>query len=331
MQVKNRFGSGHRVRPAKAASIVAAVSAISICSGAALAQNVTPARSGPVVGAQASAVPVTAAQASAGVAPAAPALAQAPAAQAPAQSTQTPGSGTLPAVNVNAEKPKQTASRRVQGPKREPIKIPVNASGCKAARAPGKPYFVEFRSRTAVSYGHTFVLHGRLGDGNRFASYQIAGLHPKGDDPGVYMQGMMVPVESETGPSWGDEDEQYLTARFCVTLTEAEYRKALAYIKHLQATKKTWHATTYNCNAFAADIARHIGLDSPNPNMYLPETFIKRMAESNPRGKPATPFASFGFSGFQQTQPQTQTQPQRRPAQRTAQPANATQQQPRQQ
>ncbi|MFZ5692099.1 MAG: hypothetical protein ACOY5F_12675 [Pseudomonadota bacterium] len=328
MQVKNKHGSERRARPAKAAAVLAAASAISIYSGATLAQHAGPARSGPVVAAQASAVPVAAAQVSVGAAPAAPALAQAPAAQAPA--AQAPSGGTLPAVNVNAEKPKQTAARRVQGPKREPIKIPVNAAGCKAARAPGKPYFIEFRSRTAVSYGHTFVVHGRLGEGNRFASYQIAGLHPKGDDPAVYMQGMMVPVESETGPSWGDEDEQYLTARFCVTLTEAEYRKALAYIKHLQATKKTWHATTYNCNAFAADIARYIGLDSPNPNMYLPETFIKRMAESNPRGKPATPFASFGFSGFQQTQPQVQTQPQRKPAQRTAQPANATQQ-PRQQ
>jgi hypothetical protein len=317
MQIKHRLGFGRRARPANAAAVVAAVSAISICCGSALAQN---------AGVQASAAPVAAAQASAGVS-SAPAVAQAPAAQAPAAQAPAaaPSSGTLPAVNVNAEKPKQTATRRVQGPKREPIKIPVNASGCKAARAPGKPYFVEFRSRTAVSYGHTFVLHGRLGEGNRFASYQIAGLHPKGDDPGVYMQGMMVPVESETGPSWGDEDEQYLTARFCVTLTEAEYRKALAYIKHLQATKKTWHATTYNCNAFAADIARHIGLDSPNPNMYLPETFIKRMAESNPRGKPANPFASFSF---QQTQPQAQSQPQRRPVQRTAQPAT---QQPRQQ
>lgn len=312
MQAKAKLGFGRLALPAKTATVVAALSAISICCGSAIAQNVS-------VAVQASAVPVAAAQASAAPGSAAPTLAQAPAAQAPR-------GGTLPAVNVNAEKPKQRAVQRVQGPKREPIKIPVNAAGCKAARVAGKPYFIEFRSRTAVSYGHTFVLHGRLGEGNRFASYQIAGLHPKGDDPNIYMQGMMVPVESETGPSWGDEDEQYMTARFCVTLTEAEYRKALAYIKHLQATKKTWHATTYNCNAFAADIARHIGLDSPNPNMYLPETFIKRMAESNPRGKPASPF-SFGFSSLQQTQPQAQ--PQRRaPAQRTAQPAT---QQPRQQ
>jgi hypothetical protein len=313
-------GFGRGVPSGKAGiAMAAAVSVMSICCSSAMAQDAGPVRSGPVAAVQASAAPVAAGQTSGAQAPSAPTLAQAPAAQAPS-------TATLPAVNVNAEKPKQRAVQRVQGPKREPIKIPVNAAGCKAARAPGKPYFVEFRSRTAVSYGHTFVLHGRLGEGNRFASYQIAGLHPKGDDPNVYLQGMMVPVESETGPSWGDEDEQYLTARFCVTLTEAEYRRALAYIKHLQATKKTWHATTYNCNAFAADIARHIGLDSPNPNMYLPETFIKRMAESNPGGKPASPF-SFSFSGAQQTQPQAQPQ-QRRPAQRTAQPAT---QQPRQQ
>jgi hypothetical protein len=320
MQARDRLASGRNALLGKAATVVATASVISICCAGAWAQDAGP-RAAPVATAQASAAPVASAAASA-----APALAQAPAAQAPA--AQAPGGSTLPAVNVNAEKPKQKPVQRqvmTQGPKREPIKIPVMSTGCKAARAAGKPYFVEFRSRTAVSYGHTFVLHGRLGDGNRFASYQIAGLHPKGDDPGVYMQGMMVPVESETGPSWGDQDEQYLTARFCVTLTEAEYRKALAYIKHLQATKKTWHATTYNCNAFAADIARHIGLDSPNPNMYLPETFIKRMAELNRGGKPSNPFAA-NFSGFQQNQPQVQ--PQRRaPVQRTAQPATQQRQQ----
>ncbi len=112
-----------------------------------------------------------------------------PGVEAYAQSTN------LPPVTV--EKPKQKpAQRQVQGPNREPIRIPVNSNGCRAARAPGKPYFVEFRSRTAVSYGHTFVFYGRLGEGNRFASYKVAGLHPKGDDPQIYMQGMMVPVPS---------------------------------------------------------------------------------------------------------------------------------------
>ncbi|MGD9922980.1 MAG: hypothetical protein AB7V13_16300 [Pseudorhodoplanes sp.] len=304
----------------RAATAIAAASILSFGCGGAVAQEASGSvgvRFAPAAAGQLSAIPAPAA---------APAAAK-PAEQArTARAPQTPApattGSTLPAINVTGEKPKQKPARQVttQGPKREPIKMPVTSVGCNGVRAPGKPYFVEFRSRTAVSYGHTFVLHGRLGGGNRFAGYQIAGLHPKGDDPNVYLQGMMVPVESETGPSWGDQDEQYLTARFCVTLTEAEYRKALAYIKHLQATKKTWHATTYNCNAFAADIARHIGLDSPNPNMYLPETFIKRMADLNPRGKPANSF-SWGFGGFQQA-PAAQSQQRRAPAQRTAQPAS---------
>jgi hypothetical protein len=314
MQARDQFASGRRARLSRTATATAfaAVALISCSAGELLAQDVNrPAPPAPVAAAPAPVVPAP-------VATPAPVAQAAPAAAAPAPAA------TLPAVNVSGEKPKQKPvqpQRQVQGPRKEPIKIPVSSVGCKAARTAGKPYFVEFRSRTAVSYGHTFVFHGRLGEGNRFASFQIAGLHPKGDDPNVYLQGMMVPVESETGPSWGDQDEQYLTARFCVTLSEAEYRKALAYIKHLQATKKTWHATTYNCNAFAADIARHIGLDSPNPNMYLPESFIKRMADLNPRGKPSNPF-SMNFSGFQQQQPAAQAvQPQRR----TAQPRSAPQ------
>ena len=84
------------------------------------------------------------------------------------------------------EQPKQKPVQRqvmTQGPNKEPIRIPVNASAAAPRACPGKPYFVEFRSRTAVSYGHTFVFYGRLGDGNSFASYKVAGLHPKGDDP----------------------------------------------------------------------------------------------------------------------------------------------------
>lgn len=179
---------------------------------------------------------------------------------------------------------------------REPIKEPVTQTGCKAAMAPGKPYFVEFRSRGAQSFGHTFVFYGRLGPGNRFASYSVAGLHPAGEDPATYMQGLWAPVPAETGVSWGDLDEQYLTARFCVTLNEADYKKVVVYIKNLQATKKTWHGTTYNCNSFGADIAKFIGLDTPNPNMYLPDKFINRLAEDNPRNKKAD--ASGAFSSW---------------------------------
>jgi hypothetical protein len=51
--------------------------------------------------------------------------------------------------------------------------------------------------------------------------------------------------------------------------------------------------------------------------MYLPESFIKRMAELNPRGKAASPFASFGFQGFNQ-QPAAPAAPKQRSTQRAA-------------
>lgn len=201
----------------------------------------------------------------------------------------------VPVVKAIETNPNPVAATTNTKPKKQtqlPIKEPVTSVGCKTALQPGKPYFIEFRSRTAASYGHTFVFYGQLGGGTRFAGFKVAGLHPAGDDPETYLKGHMVPVPAETGVSYGDLDEQYLTARFCVTLNAAEYAKATAYIKNLQATKKTWTATGYNCNSFAADISKFIGLDTPNPNLYLPETFIKRLADLNDKKKSA----GFGFS-----------------------------------
>lgn len=156
---------------------------------------------------------------------------------------------------------------------------PVTAAACKPQA--GKNYFIEFRSRTAASYGHSFLLHGKLGAPGKFAKYEVAGLHPKGYDPEVYMQGHVVPVPAETGASWGDLDEQYLTARYCLVLNEAEYRKASAYIRKMQATSKEWHAPTNNCNNFIGDIARHLGLLAPLTPILLPEHYVTMMKDLN--------------------------------------------------
>lgn len=272
-------------RPGKGISTTAGLALAAMILGApgVFAQTSAPAASAPAASAPAAAA--TAPTTAAGQASTAAAQGTAPAANA----------GTLPPVRVTAID--ATVRPGLPKPGQDKIKKPVSAIGCRPAMAPNRPYFVEFRSRTAASYGHTFVFHGRLGGGNSFASLKVAGLHPKGDDPSTYMQGHWMPVEAETGASYGDLDEQYLTARFCVTLTEAEYRKALAYIQNLQATKKTWHAGTYNCNAFAADIARYIGLDSPNPNMYLPERFIERMADLN-RSRQRSTVGNTGLDGL---------------------------------
>jgi hypothetical protein len=193
--------------------------------------------------------------------------------------------------------PKTTKPVRVASAKpASDIKEPVTAKGCAGASAAGKPYFVEFRSRTAASYGHTFVFYGRLG-GARFASFQVAGLHPAGDSAATYVTGHVVPVPAETGVSYGDLDEQYLTARWCVPLSESEYAKVSATVKRLQATKKTWHALGYNCNAFAGEIAESIGLKTPTSHLVYPEVYINSLRELNRHGQEVSnvPYVQWGM------------------------------------
>jgi hypothetical protein len=146
----------------------------------------------------------------------------------------------------------------------------------------GKPYFIEFRARNAAQYGHTFVLYGRVG-----TKGTIAGFHPAGDKPDCencsalpWMIGHILPVPAETGASDGDnEPELYLTARYRIMLTAAEYKTVDAYIKYKQANKKMWHALFANCNQFAADIAEFIGLKTPgtwNPSRVFVELLTER-------------------------------------------------------
>jgi hypothetical protein len=185
--------------------------------------------------------------------------------------------GVSPATAQRAAKPKQ----------------PVTATACKPE--PGKTHFVEFRSRTAASYGHSFAFFGKLGAPGKFGKFEVAGLHPKGDDPAVYMQGHVVPVPSETGASYGDLDEQFMTARYCVVLTEAEYRKLAGFIRGLQARSTEWHAPTKNCNGFIGEIAQSIGLIAPPTHILLPEHYVTVMRDLN-GGK--TSLASTGTGLF---------------------------------
>src|SRR5688500_14795178 len=81
-----------------------------------------------------------------------------------------------------------------------------------AARKPAGRYFIEFRSRSALSYGHTFVVFGRVGE--KLTAKNVAGLHPRGDSSITYMLGHILMVPADTGASDGDLDEQYTTARY---------------------------------------------------------------------------------------------------------------------
>src|SRR6202050_48394 len=78
----------------------------------------------------------------------------------------------------------------------------------------GGRYFVDFRARSAASYGHAFLWYGRLKQDGKVGAIEVAGLHPATDSVVPYILGHIIPVPSETGKSYGDLDEQYLTASY---------------------------------------------------------------------------------------------------------------------
>ncbi len=149
-----------------------------------------------------------------------------------------------------------------------------------AAATPGAPpaisaYYVDFRARTAATYGHAFVWYGKTSE----KQVEVAGLAPAGDEL-PYLLGHLIFVPSETGASYGDLDEQYLTASYRVYLNEADAKKVFAYIKHLQDTSPLWNAATTNCTAFIGRIATFMGLDAPF-HLLKPEEYVNKLRELN--------------------------------------------------
>jgi len=96
---------------------------------------------------------------------------------------------------------------------------PSDVKPVRRGRSKG-PYYVDFRARTAATYGHAFIWYGKTGE----KLVDVAGLHPAGDTL-PYILGHLTWVPSETGASYGDLDEQYLTASYRVYLNEADAQK----------------------------------------------------------------------------------------------------------
>ncbi|MGY3530114.1 MULTISPECIES: hypothetical protein [Bradyrhizobium] len=137
------------------------------------------------------------------------------------------------------------------------------------------PYYVDFRARTAASYGHAFIWYGKTSE----KQVEVAGLHPAGDVL-PYVLGHLMWVPSETGASYGDLDVQYLTASYRVYLTEADAKKVFAYIKELQASSPVWNAETTNCTAFIGRIASFMGLKAPF-HLLKPEEYVNQLRDLN--------------------------------------------------
>jgi hypothetical protein len=137
------------------------------------------------------------------------------------------------------------------------------------------PYYVDFRARTAASWGHAFVWYGKTNQ----REVEVAGLTPAGDT-WTYVLGYVTWVPSDTGASYGDLDPQYLTANYRVYMNEPDAKRVFAYIKKLQARSPVWNAETANCTSFIGSIAEFMGLKTPH-RWQRPEEYVTNLKTMN--------------------------------------------------
>lgn len=136
-------------------------------------------------------------------------------------------------------------------------------------------YYIEFRARYAWDYGHTYLVHGRVGVAPSHDS--VAGLSPVGDDSTAWVIGHYVPVPAETGWTDGDLEDKYVTARYRVLMNKDQYDRVMAYVKDLQSRSHVWSAELYNCNAFVGDVAKFMGLKVPASTLIYPKIFVTHL------------------------------------------------------
>ena len=138
---------------------------------------------------------------------------------------------TVCAASAQDSKPDTTTSAAL------PADSSPSATKTKTSPNSYKPYFVEFRARSAASYGHMYVLFGRTNGHGEIVSSDIAGLHPGGDAANCencsvvsWTLGHFLFVPSETGASDGDLEEKYVSSRYRVMMDAATFKKVSSYI-----------------------------------------------------------------------------------------------------
>ena len=116
----------------------------------------------------------------------------------------------------------------------------------------------------------------------------------------------------------GDLEEKYVTARYRVWLTAAEFKKVDTYIRKLQADNPTWNALFNNCVGFGRSIAEYMGLKMPMAFWQEPQDFVEGLAKENGQKEVQLPLKDAG-SGAVRSASQVQPLPPQKP---TVQPAN---------
>ena len=149
-------------------------------------------------------------------------------------------------------------------------------------------YFVEFRARNAATYGHMYVMYGRVNSREQIVESHISGFFPAGDKRGCancsvvnWSVGHVIFVPGEIGASDGDLEEKYVLYRYRVWVSRAEYKRVVAYIKNKEAHVPLWNALWKNCVDYGRGVAEFMHLNVPFFIWLEPKDFVRSLAFAN--------------------------------------------------
>jgi hypothetical protein len=148
---------------------------------------------------------------------------------------------------------------------------------------PTSRYYVEFRSRWLLVYGHTYVVYGRLDNSGKPLDQHFVALYPRGGYLGLTAGTLPIPVPATTLPT--SEDSQYDTlVAYRRPITAAQYEKIEQFVYETRSHDNVWNLYTVNCNYFAGEVATLVGLHVPPLSAQLTPLFVKELELLNQNG-----------------------------------------------
>lgn len=139
-------------------------------------------------------------------------------------------------------------------------------------------YFLEFRARGGGILGHTFVVYGRKDGAGRTVEEYHAGLNPDdawGDSPVLAVALVQGEVTLKR-----EDPRKPVVATYRRKLSAAEYAHLKLTVRRLKHVERRWHMWFYNCNDFAGQVAREMGMVTPLP-WALPATYVNALRAIN--------------------------------------------------
>jgi hypothetical protein len=133
-------------------------------------------------------------------------------------------------------------------------------------------YVVDFRARPGGVFGHTYVVYGQLDGRGRLLRPRYAGLYPGSEFP----PSPLLAIFAVPGKVGIDRDDRKRPPSIIYRrrLSPAIFNRLAGLVQRQRRRPQLWDLLFYNCNTFAAEIAKSVGLRTPS-TLELPPDFVR--------------------------------------------------------